>query len=82
MHAPAYNIKQVRDTHDYIDRRRFPADWPTVEFLKQFLKNHRKYDRKLGRLEPYQTAQAARPQRRAQSGNLPNIDDDDDSDRD
>ncbi|KAJ2921606.1 hypothetical protein H1R20_g15488, partial [Candolleomyces eurysporus] len=71
--------KKVRDTHEYIDRRRFPADWPVVELLKQFLKNHRKYDRKMGRLEPYRTAQEVRSQSHARSGNLPNIDDDDSS---
>ncbi|RXW22117.1 hypothetical protein EST38_g3745 [Candolleomyces aberdarensis] len=69
--------KKVRDTHDYVDKRRFPADWPIVELLKQFLKNHRKHDRKVGRLEPYRTARA---QHQAPNTNsLPNIDDEEDS---
>ena len=61
------------DTHEFVNRQRFPGDWPTIELLKQFLKNHRKHDRKMGRLEPYKKAQQAR---RAAPRSLPNIDND------
>ena len=36
-----------------MDRRRFPSDWPTLDLMKQYLRNHRKYSRKKGRLGPY-----------------------------
>ncbi|RXW22357.1 hypothetical protein EST38_g3475 [Candolleomyces aberdarensis] len=48
--------KKVRDTHPYMDRRRFPSDWPTLDLMKQYLRNHRKYSRKKGRLGPYNGA--------------------------
>ncbi|KAG2024172.1 hypothetical protein CC2G_001750 [Coprinopsis cinerea AmutBmut pab1-1] len=44
--------RKVRDTHPYMDRRRFPGDWATAELLKQYLKNHRKYERRRGRWSP------------------------------
>ncbi|KAJ2919999.1 hypothetical protein MD484_g409, partial [Candolleomyces efflorescens] len=57
-----------------IYKKRFPGDWPTIELLKQFLKNHRKHDRKTGRLEPYKKVQQAK---RAAPRSLANIDNDD-----
>ncbi|KAJ2911600.1 hypothetical protein MD484_g8815, partial [Candolleomyces efflorescens] len=37
--------KKVRDTHPYMDRRRFPSDWPTLDLMKQYLRNHRRANR-------------------------------------
>lgn len=32
-------------------RKRFPADWAAGEMLKQFLRNHRRYEVKKGRMQ-------------------------------
>ena len=32
-------------------RKRFPADWAAGEMLKQYLRNHRRYSVKRGRME-------------------------------
>ncbi|KAJ2912034.1 hypothetical protein MD484_g8382, partial [Candolleomyces efflorescens] len=37
--------KKVRDTHPYMDRRRFLSDWPTLDLMKQYLRNHRRANR-------------------------------------
>lgn len=43
---------QVRKHHPYMTRKRFPADWAAGEMLKQFLRNHRRYEVKKGRMPP------------------------------
>ena len=70
IYLPAHTFK-ARESHEYLDRRRFPGDWPTVELLKQFLKNHRKYGRKMGRFDPYSGVR-----RRRTLSSLPNVDGD------
>ncbi|RXW13591.1 hypothetical protein EST38_g12264 [Candolleomyces aberdarensis] len=61
-------FKKVRETHPYMDRQRFSLDWPTLELVKQYLRNHRKYSLKVGRLAPYSRSRSTQ--------RLRNVDDD------
>jgi hypothetical protein len=45
----------MRKEFPYLTRERFPADWATAEMVKQYLRNHRKYGRHNGRIEPPKT---------------------------
>ena len=61
-----------------MSKARFPQNWATAEIVKQYMRNHRRYEVKKGRMMP-------RHQRSADtsSGNtsqLPNIDSDSDED--
>ena len=59
---------------------RFPQNWATAELVKQYMRNHRRYEVKKGRMMPRHTRSAANS-----SGNtsqLPNIDSDEDEDMD
>jgi hypothetical protein len=50
-------------------QKRFPADWASAEILKQFLRNHRRYAVRKGRMES-KAARKDREQREARGGNL------------
>jgi hypothetical protein len=42
---------QTRQTHPYMTKKRFPADWAAAEMLKQYMKNHRRHAVRNGRME-------------------------------
>ena len=57
---------------------RFPQNWATAELVKQYMRNHRRYEVKKGRMMPRHQRSAANS-----SGNtsrLPNVDSDEDED--
>ena len=57
-------------------KARFPQNWATAELVKQYMRNHRRYEVKKGRMMPRRKRLAA-----TSSGNtsqLPNIDSDED----
>ena len=60
-------------------KARFPQNWATAELVKQYMRNHRRYEVKKGRMMPRRKRLAA-----TSSGNtsqLPNIDSDDDENK-
>lgn len=63
-----------------MSKARFPQNWATAEIVKQYMRNHRRYEVKKGRMIPRHQRSAA-----TSSGNisqLPNIDSDEDEDMD
>jgi hypothetical protein len=61
-----------------MSKARFPQNWATAELVKQYMRNHRRYEVKKGRMMPRHQRSAANS-----SGNtsqLPNIDSDEDED--
>jgi hypothetical protein len=63
-----------------MSKARFPQNWATAELVKQYMRNHRRYEVKKGRMMPRHQRSAAHS-----SGNtsqLPNIDSDEDEDTD
>jgi hypothetical protein len=55
-----------------MSKARFPQNWATAELVKQYMRNHRRYEVKKGRMMPRHQRSAANS-----SGNnsqLPNID--------
>jgi DNA-directed RNA polymerase specialized sigma subunit len=61
-------------------KARFPQNWATAELVKQYMRNHRRYEVKKGRMMPRRQRSAA-----TSTGNtsqLPNIDSDEDEDVD
>jgi hypothetical protein len=63
-----------------MSKARFPQNWATAELVKQYMRNHRRYEVKKGRMMPRRQRFAA-----TSSGNtskLPNIDSDGDEDMD
>ena len=62
-----------------MSKARFPQSWATAELVKQYMRNHRRYEVKKGRMMPRHQRSAANS-----SGNtsqLPNIDSDEDTDK-
>ena len=58
---------------------RFPQNWATAELIKQYMRNHRRYEVRKSRMMPRHHHPSA-----ASSGNtsqLPNIDSDSDKDK-
>jgi hypothetical protein len=68
-----------------MSKARFPQNWATAELVKQYMRNHRRYEVRKGRMMPRHHRSSP-----ASSGNtsqLPNIDsdneeDDNDNDKD
>ena len=63
-----------------MSKARFPQNWATAEFVKQYMRNYRRYEVKKGRMMPRWQRSAA-----TSGGNpsqLPNIDSDNDDDMD
>jgi DNA-directed RNA polymerase specialized sigma subunit len=63
-----------------MSKARFPQNWATAELVKQYMRNHRRYEVKKGRMMPRRERSTA-----TSSGNtsqLPNIDSDKDEDMD
>jgi DNA-directed RNA polymerase specialized sigma subunit len=63
-----------------MSKARFPQNWATAELVKQYMRNHRRYEVKKGRMMPRRKRLAA-----TSSGNtsqLPNIDSDEDENMD
>jgi DNA-directed RNA polymerase specialized sigma subunit len=63
-----------------MSKARFPQNWATAEIVKQYMRNHRRYEVKKGRMMPRHQRSAA-----TSSGNisqLPNIDSDENEDMD
>ena len=63
-----------------MSKARFPQNWATAELVKQYMRNHRRYEVKKGRMMPRHQRSAANS-----SGNtsqLPNIDSNEDKDMD
>jgi hypothetical protein len=63
-----------------MSKTRFPQNWATAELVKQYMRNHRRYEVKKGRMMPRHQRSAANS-----SGNtskVPNIDSDEDEDMD
>jgi hypothetical protein len=61
-----------------MSKARFPQNWATAELVKQYMRNHRRYEVKKGRMMPRHQRSAANS-----SGNtsqLPNIDSEEDED--
>ena len=61
-------------------KARFPQNWATAELVKQYMRNHRRYEVKKGQMMPRHQRSAANS-----SGNtsqLPNIDSDEDENMD
>lgn len=59
-----------------MSKARFPQNWATAELVKQYMRNHRRYEVKKGRMMPRRQRSAA-----TTSGNtpqLPSIDSDED----
>lgn len=69
---------QTRKVHPYLTKERFPANWATAEMVKQYLRNHRRYEVKHGRLETRKVRkrqqEAARRGEASGSSGLPDID--------
>ena len=64
--------------HPYMSKARFPQNWATAELVKQYMRNHRRYEVKKGRMMPRHQRSAA-----TSSGNtaqLPNVDSDNEED--
>jgi len=63
-----------------MSKARFPQNWATAEIVKQYMRNHRRYEVKKGQMIPRHQRSAA-----TSSGNisqLPNIDSDEDEEMD
>jgi hypothetical protein len=63
-----------------MSKARFPQNWATAELVKQYMRNHRRYEVKKGRMMPRHQRSAA-----TSSGNtsqLPNVDSDVDENMD
>jgi hypothetical protein len=64
--------------HLYMSKARFPQNWATAELVKQYTRNHRRYEVKKGRMMPRHQRSAA-----TSSGHvsqLPNVDSDEEKD--
>ena len=63
-----------------MSKAQFPQNWATAELVKQYMRNHRRYEVKKGHMMPCHQRSAANS-----SGNTsqpPNIDSDEDEDMD
>ena len=65
--------QQTRKAHPYVTRKRFPADWAVAEILKQYLRNHRHYAVKHGRMPSKKKAVDGTSANDKQHSDLPNI---------
>ena len=45
--------------HPYMSKARFPQNWATAELVKQYMRNHRHYEVKKGRMMPRHQRSAA-----------------------
>jgi hypothetical protein len=63
-----------------MSKARFPKNWATAEIVKQYMRNHRRYEVKKGRMMPRHQRSAANSSRN--TSQLPNIDSDEDEDMD
>jgi hypothetical protein len=61
-------------------KARFPQNWATAELVKQYLRNHRRYEVKKGRMMPRHQRSAANCS--GNTSHLPNIDFEEDEDMD
>jgi DNA-directed RNA polymerase specialized sigma subunit len=64
--------------HLYMSKARFAQNWATAELVKQYTRNHRRYEVKKGRMMPRHQCSAA-----TSSGHvsqLPNVDSDEEKD--
>ena len=61
-------------------KARFPQNWATAELVKQYMRNHRRYEVKKGRMMPRRQRSAATSI--GNTSQLPNIDSDEDEDMD
>jgi hypothetical protein len=52
--------------HPYMSKARFPQNWATAELVKQYMRNHRRYEVKKGRMMSRHQRSAA-----TSSGNTP-----------
>ena len=63
-----------------MSKARFPQNWATAELVKQYMRNHRRYEVKKGRMMPRRQRLAATSSR--DTSQLHNIDSDEDEDKD
>jgi hypothetical protein len=63
-----------------MSKAQFPQNWATAEFVKQYMRNHRRYEVKKGRMMPRRQRSAANSI--GNTSQLPNIDSDEDEDTD
>ena len=61
-----------------MSKARFPQNWATAELVKQYMRNHRRYEVKKGRMMPRDQRLAANTS--GSTSLLPNIDSDEDED--
>jgi DNA-directed RNA polymerase specialized sigma subunit len=66
--------------HPYMSKARFPQNWATAELVKQYMRNHRRYEVKKGRMMPRRQRSAATSG--GKTTQLPNIDSDVEEDMD
>jgi hypothetical protein len=59
-----------------MSKARFPQNWATAELVKQYMRNHRCYEVKKGRMMPRHQRSAANSSR--STSQVPNIDSDED----
>jgi DNA-directed RNA polymerase specialized sigma subunit len=62
-----------------MSKARFPQNWATAELVKQYMRNHRRYEVKKGRMMPRRQRSAATSSRN--TSKLPSIDSDEDEDK-
>ena len=63
-----------------MSRARFPQNWATAELVKQYMRNHRRYEVKKGRMMPRHQRSAANSN--GNTAQLSNIDSDEDENMD
>jgi hypothetical protein len=61
-----------------MSKARFPQNWATAELVKQYMRNHRRYEVKKGRMMPRHQRSAGTSS--GSTSRLPNIDSDDEED--
>ena len=61
-----------------MSKARFPQNWATAELVKQYMRNHRRYEVKKGRMMPRHQRSAANSSRN--TSQLFNVDSDEDMD--
>jgi hypothetical protein len=63
-----------------MSKARFPQNWATAEIVKQYMRNHRRYEVKKGRMMPRHQRSAANSS--GSTSQLSNIDSDEDENMD
>jgi hypothetical protein len=61
-----------------MSKARFPQNWATAELVKQYMRNHRRYEVKKGRMMPRHQRSAANSS--GSTSQVPNVDSDEDED--